>query len=113
MDVVYAFGAVSVAEVQAELPDKPTYSATRMLLQRLHKKGLVQHRMDGPRYIYSPATPRTSAARAAWSRLVKTFFGGSSASAFSALIGASSERLTDEELDELEKLVAREKARRQ
>ena len=112
MDIVYARGSASVADVQADLSDEPTYSATRMLLQRLQKKGFVRHRMDGPRYLYSPATPKTSAARAAWSRLVRTFFGGSTASAFSALLGASSDRLTDEELDELERLVAEEKAKR-
>lgn len=112
MDVIYALGRASAADVQDQLPDRPSYSATRMLLQRLQKKGLIRYQMDGARYIYSPATPRTSAGRAAWSRLVRTFFGGSTGSAFSALLGASSERLTDEELEELERLVAKEKAKR-
>lgn len=112
LDILYAKTAASVADVQAQLNDKPTYSATRMLLQRLQKKGLATYRMEGPKYIYSPALPKTSASSAAWHRLVKTFFGGSIANAFSALLGSSAEALSDEELDELEALVAQAKAKR-
>jgi BlaI family transcriptional regulator, penicillinase repressor len=112
MDILYARGKASAAEVQQDLPDQPSYSATRMLLQRLQKKGLAQFETQGAKYVYSPAVPRSSAGKAAWSRLVDTFFKGSPASAFSALLGESSENLTDEELDELEQLVAQEKAKR-
>lgn len=112
MDIVYAAEKVSVAGVQTELPGEPSYSATRMLLQRLQKKGLVSFEMDGPKYIYSPVTPRAHAGNAAWSRLVQTFFGGSTANAFSALLGESSETLSDQELDDLEKMVAQAKAKR-
>lgn len=112
MDVVYARSRVSVADVQGELPDEPSYSATRMLLQRLQKKGLINFEMDGPKYIYAPVTPKAHAGKAAWSRLVHTFFGGSTANAFSALLGAASENLSDEELDDLERMVAEAKAKR-
>lgn len=112
MDIVYARGPVSVADVQAELPDQPTYSATRMLLQRLHKKGLLNHQVDGPKYIYSPVRPKLRASRDAWQGLVQTFFGGSSVAAFSALLGDSSEELTEAELAELEALVAEAKRQR-
>ena len=112
MDIVYARGRVSVADVQADLADNPTYSATRMLMQRLHKRGLITFDMDGARYIYSATTPRTSAGEAAWSRLVKTFFDGSNAAALSTLLGASSDELSDAQLAELEDLVARAKARK-
>ena len=112
MDIVYARGRASVAEVQADLPDEPTYSATRMLLQRLQKKGVLQIETAGAKYIYSPSTPKLSAGQAAWSRLVNTFFGGSAASAFSALLGSDSQTLSDAELDELERLVAEARARR-
>ena len=36
LDIVYALGNATVRDVQAALPDEPSYSATRMLLQRLH-----------------------------------------------------------------------------
>jgi BlaI family penicillinase repressor len=112
MDVVYAGGRVTVADVQQRLPDRPTYSATRMLLQRLHKKGLLTFVMEGPRYVYSATAPKSAAGREALARLVRTFFDGSKARAVSALLGTSPESLSDAEIGELEKLVQAAKARR-
>ena len=111
MDVIYARGKASAADVQAELPGEPTYSATRVLLQRLQKKGLLKIEMDGPRYIYSPTTPRSDAGRSALRRLVTTFFGGSSVQTVSALLG-SADKVTDEELDELERLIEAARAKK-
>ena len=45
-------------------------------------------------------------------RLVKTFFDGSRAAAFSTLLGTSSEELSDDELDELQKLIEQTMERR-
>jgi len=112
MDILYAASSASVADVQAELKDKPTYSATRMLLQRLEKKGLVSFHMEGAKYIYSPSVPSSSAINVAWRRLVKIFFAGSMGTAFSALLDSSTESLSDAELDELEAVVAAAKAKR-
>ncbi len=112
MDIVYANGRVSVADVQAELPDKPSYSATRELMRRLYKKRLVNFTMVGPKYVYSASTPRGTAGKAALVRLVKTFFDGSTAAAFSTLLGTSSEELSDDELDELQKLIEQTMERR-
>ena len=112
MDIVYAKGRVSAADLQAALPDDPSYSATRMLLQRLQKKDLLSFETDGPRYIYKASTPKTTAVKSAWNRLVQTFFGGSAVNAFSALLGASSESMTDEEFEALEAEIARAKEQR-
>ena len=111
MDIVFAQGPVSVADVQAALPDRPTYSATRVLLRRLYGKGLVTYVMEGPRYVYSAVTPREKAGKDALARLVRTFFDGSTANTFNALLGIASETLTKSELDELEALVACARAR--
>ena len=112
MDIVYARGAVTVADVQAELVDSPSQAATRMLLQRLHKKGVLEASQDGPRYIYRPQLSKVRAARAALGRLLQTFFDGSPTKAMTALLGES-DQISDEELDNLERLVREAKARRQ
>ena len=49
MDLVYLLEQADVRDVQQQLVRQPTYSATRMLLQRLHKKGLLQAERDGNR----------------------------------------------------------------
>lgn len=112
MDIVYANGSVSVSDVQSYLPDEPTYSATRMLMQRLQKKELLTFVMDGPKYIYSASAPRQTAGRAALAKLMNTFFDGSKTNTFNALLGISSETLSDEELDELEQVIAKAKEKR-
>ena len=111
MDIVYARGAVTVADVQAELTDSPSQAATRMLLQRLHKKGVLEASQDGPRYLYRPQLSKVRAARAALSRLLQTFFEGSHSKAITALLG-DGDQISDAELDDLERLVRAAKARR-
>jgi predicted transcriptional regulator len=105
LDLVYALGHASVHDIQAQLPDQPTYSATRMLLQRLHKKGVLEAQRDGARYVYRPSKSREQAGKAAIQRVLKTFFNGSPADALSTLL--ADERISPEELAELEALVAR------
>jgi len=111
IDVLYRLGRASAAEIRAELPDPPSYSAVRALLRILEEKGHIRHDQDGPRYVYLPTVGRDSAKRSAMRHLLQTFFEGSAAQAMSALLDVSSTRLTDAELDRLEKLI--ENARKQ
>lgn len=111
VDALYKLGRASAAEIRAELPDPPSYSAVRALLRILEDKGHVRHDQDGPRYVYLPTVARDSAKRSAMRHVLQTFFEGSAAQAMSALLDLSSARLTDAELDRLEQLI--EHARKQ
>ena len=51
LDILYARGRATAAEVQAALPDPPSYSSVRALLRILEEKGHVRHDADGPRYV--------------------------------------------------------------
>jgi predicted transcriptional regulator len=111
VDALYKLGRASAAEVRAELPDPPSYSAVRALLRILEDKGHVRHEQDGPRYVYAPTVTRDSAKRSAMRHMLQTFFDGSASQAMSALLDVSSSRLSDSELDRLEQLI--DQARRQ
>lgn len=111
VDALYKLGRASAAEIRAELPAPPSYSAVRALLRILEEKGHVRHEQDGPRYVYVPTLARDSAKRSAMRHLLQTFFEGSAAQAMSALLDVTSARLTDAELDRLEQLI--EHARKQ
>jgi predicted transcriptional regulator len=111
VDALYKLGRASAADIRAEIPDPPSYSAVRALLRILEDKGHVRHEQDGPRYVYVPTIARDSAKRSAMRHLVQTFFDGSAAQAMSALLDTSSVRLTDSELDRLEQLI--DQARKQ
>jgi predicted transcriptional regulator len=105
VDALYKLGRASAADIRAEIPDPPSYSAVRALLRILEGKGHVRHEQDGPRYIYLPTVARDSAKRSALRHMLHTFFEGSATQAISALLDVSSSRLTDAELDRLAKLI--------
>jgi predicted transcriptional regulator len=105
MDIVYRRGEVTAAQIQADLADPPSYSAIRALLRILVDKKHLQHREDGPRYVYSPTVRRQTARARALAQVVNTFFEGSALKAASALLGSSQRKLTETELDELSALI--------
>ena len=105
MDIVYRHGEATAAEILADLPDPPSYSAIRALLRILVDKEHLQHRADGPRYVYSPTLSRQTARARALAQVVTTFFDGSALKAASALLGSSQRKLTETELDELSALI--------
>ncbi len=109
MDILYRFGQASAAEVQANMPEPPSYSAVRATLRILEDKGHVQHQQDGPRYLFRPAVARDKAKRSAVKHLIRTFFDGSTEQAVATLLDDSSSKMSQDELDRLAKLI--EKAR--
>jgi BlaI family penicillinase repressor len=106
IDILYAQGRATAAEVQAALPDPPSYSAVRAMLRILEEKGHVRHEQDGPRYVYVPTVARENAKRSALRHMLQTFFDGSAEQAISALLDDSSARLSDRELDRLARIIA-------
>ncbi len=113
MDIVHEHGEVTVAEVRDHLPEAPSYSAVRALLRILENKGHLQHRQDGPRYIYLATQPHQEARDSAMRRVLRTFFGGSATRAVAALLDMEADKLSDEEFHHLAGLVdeARKKGR--
>jgi predicted transcriptional regulator len=110
IDILYAQGRGTAADVQAQLPDPPSYSAVRAMLRILEEKGHVRHEQDGPRYVYLPTVARESAKRSAMRHMLQTFFNGSAEQAISALLDDSTSKLSDAELDRLAQMI--EQARR-
>ncbi len=113
LDVVYARGEASAVEVWADLPDPPSKTAVRTLLNILETKGHLTHRQEGLRYVYVPTRPRDRAGRSALRRVLDTFFDGSLEKAVAAHLGDSAADLSAEELARLAALIkqARKKGR--
>src|SRR5215210_4606555 len=107
IDILYSQGRATAAEVQAALPEPPSYSAVRAMLRILEEKGHVRHEQDGPRYIYLPTVGRDKAKRSAMRHMLRTFFDGSSEQAISSLLGDPATHLSDSELDRLASLIDR------
>jgi BlaI family penicillinase repressor len=105
MDVVYRKGSATAAEVTAELPDPPSYSAVRTLLSILETKGHLRHETQGTRYLYLPVVTHARARRRALNDLLSTFFAGSPKDAVVALLEEKGRQLSAEDLAELRRRI--------
>ena len=76
MEIVYRLGEATAAQVLEQIEDPPSYSAIRALLRILVDKQHLQHRVDGPRYIYAPIVSRNKARSAALAGVIDNFFEG-------------------------------------
>ena len=87
MEIIYRRGRANAAEVLADLPDPPTYTAVRGMLRLLESKGHLRHEQDGPRYVYIPTANPDRVSKSAVRHLVRTFFDNSAGSAVAAMVG--------------------------
>ncbi len=107
MEILYRLGEATVAQVQAELPEEPNYSATRALLGVLVEKDLAKAtKADGARhYLYSPREPAHKARKGALKKLLSTFFDDSPAELAMNLLDPDQNRMTAEEIDKLQSMI--------
>ena len=105
VDILYQQGPSLVGEILEALNHEVTGSAVRAMLKRLEDKGFVARKPSESGFVYSPAVPEGTARKSALGQVVKVFFNGSPVGAVSALLGMQ-DKLGNEELDELERLIA-------
>ena len=86
LDIVYARGHATAAEIREAMRQAPTDAAVRSTLRILVAKGHLKIKQDGPRYDYWPAVPRAKAQRSELQHILRTFFGGSTESALATLL---------------------------
>ena len=89
MEIAYRRRRATVEEIRAELPDAPSPSSVRKLLEIMIDRDLIAREYDGPRYVYFPTAKPDEASRTAVQRLVRTFFNDSPSSAMAALLDAT------------------------
>jgi predicted transcriptional regulator len=109
MEIIYKRGRANAAEVLADIPDPPTYTAIRGMLRLLESKGYLRHEQDGPRYVYSPTADPDRVSKSALKHLVRTFFDDSASSAVAAMVGVYENDLSEADFDALQLVI--EKAR--
>ena len=107
MEILYRRRRATVEEIRSELPDAPSPSSVRKLLDIMIERGLLAREYDGPRYVYFPAVKPEDASRSALKQLVRTFFNNSPGSAIAALLDIRSTQLSAAEYRELSNLLKR------
>jgi len=107
MEILYRRRRATVEEIRAELPDAPSPSSVRKLLEIMIERGLLNREYDGPRFVYFPRAKPEEASRSAVRHLLRTFFNDSPSSAIAALIDSTEEPLSDAEYKRLSALLKR------
>jgi BlaI family penicillinase repressor len=107
MDILHRRAEATVADIMAELPDPPTYSAVRSVLRILGEKGLIRYKEDGPRYIYYPAQDTEAARDDVLAHVVRTYFAGSPEQAVTALLRMSDVDMSEGDVERLRERIRR------
>lgn len=75
MDIVWNYQECSVREVLSEISKnrKLAYTTIATILQRLNDKGMVERKVEGLSYIYSPALSKKSYSKKIAKSFIKKF----------------------------------------
>ena len=110
MEVLWAKGSATVADVVEALHGRDAYTTILTLMRILKAKGYLATRKEGRAFVFEPKVDRDTAARKAVRQLLSKFFAGSPSEL--VLTFLREEELTREQLDEIkEKILASEETR--
>ena len=105
MEVLWEESPLTAAEVAERVPEDRGWSlaTVKTMLSRLLAKGALAHEEDGRRYLYRPAIAREDYVAEESGRLIDRMFAGRITPLVAQL--AARDRLTAEDIDEIEALL--------
>ncbi len=99
MEVIWARGSATVAEVVEALQGRDAYTTILTLMRILKAKGYLDSRKEGRAFVFFPRVDRDTVARKAARQLLSKFFGGSPGELVLAFL--REEEFTPKELEEI------------
>ncbi len=78
MQVIWRYGASTVAAVQAKLNPPLAYTTVQTMLNILERKGKLARELEGRAYVYTASVSEVRALRQGVKDLIDRMFGGSS-----------------------------------
>ena len=103
MEVIWAKGSATVADVVEALDGKDAYTTILTLMTILKGKGYLSSRKEGRAFVFVPRVDRNTAARKAVHQLLSKFFAGSASELVLSFL--REEELTPQELDAITKKI--------
>jgi predicted transcriptional regulator len=103
MEVIWARGGATVAEVVEALKGKDAYTTILTLMRILKAKGYLASRKEGRAFVFEPKVDRQTAARKAVHQLLSKFFSGSPSELVLSFL--REEELTPEELEAIKQKI--------
>lgn len=111
MSVVWDKGSATVHDVKETLARgrKPAYSTILTMMRKLEAKGYLEHQVSDRTYVYRATISRETARHSLLGDLLERVFEGSPSLLISSLVEQN--RVTEEELREIRKLIAERRKR--
>jgi len=103
MEVIWAQGSATVADVVEALQGKDAYTTILTLMRILKAKGYLSCRKEGRAHVFTPRVDRDTVARKAVHQLLSKFFAGSPSELVLAFL--REDELTPDELDEIKRKI--------
>lgn len=109
MEVIWELGEATVTQVRERLNVERSLAYTTVLsvMQKLDKTGWLRHRSEGRTYVYQPTQTREQEGARSLRAFTGRVFGGKPLLLFQHLL--DDERLSDEDISELEKMIEQRK----
>ena len=103
MEVIWARGSATVADVVEALHGKDAYTTILTLMRILTAKGYLSTSKEGRAHVFTPRVDRDTAARKAVHQLLSKFFSGSPSELVLSFL--REEELTPKELDKIKQKI--------
>ena len=103
MEVIWAKGGATVAEVVEALKGKDAYTTILTLMRILKEKGYLSTRKEGRAFVFEPRVDRDTAARKAVHQLLSKFFDGSPSELVLSFL--REDEITPDELDQIKRKI--------
>ena len=107
MEVIWARGSATVAEVVEALEGRDAYTTILTLMRILKAKGYLASRKEGRAFVFVPKVDRETVARKAVHQLLTKFFAGSPSELVLSFL--REEDLTPEQLDDIKEKITQVK----
>ena len=107
LQILWTRGLATVREVHEELAKTKDvgYTTTLKLMQIMHEKGLVKRDESMRTHVYQPAVNRENTQKHLLDKMIDSLFGGSSTQLVLQALGGGEQKVSAEELDQIQTLL--------
>ncbi len=105
VETVLRLGEASVGDVLAAIPDPPTYSGIRAIMNVLVQKGFLEYRREKTKYLYKAVIEKDSTRISMLKNLLENFFAGKPSEVVATLLDVSAENLKEKDYKELKQMI--------
>ena len=107
LQILWKNGTATVRDVHEELAQSKEvgYTTTLKLMQIMHEKGLVKRDESMRTHVYQPAVNKEKTQKHLLTKMIDSLFGGSSTQLVLQALGSGDQKVSAEELEEIQKMI--------